>query len=110
MCIAYADPNHYIIRPQILVSLGPTEYFFGKGECENGFRDGLQVEPLAGEEVSSDSAATGGIRIHPDKLSCAQLILAAVRKLAKSKIKVLAADVKLSARQLGYVSICRIFS
>lgn len=83
-------------RLQIVASLGPS------GELFKG--SGLSNEEVAikGEDaVATDATLNSLVQVHPDKLSCARMLLAAVRTFASHKIKTLSADVEAVAGQLG---------
>lgn len=82
---------------QIAASLGPFGEVLRGGQWDNG---GGNLK--SGEEGAvAGVLLTGAVHVHPDKLSCAQMLLAAARVFASQKIKALVADVEQAARQLG---------
>lgn len=82
---------------QMVASLGPPAELLGGREL--GRDGGNHTE--AG--VMTDKAAflASSVQVHPDQLSCAQMLLAAARMFAAQKIKTLVADVEAVAGQLG---------
>lgn len=81
---------------QIAASLGPFGEVLRGSQWDNG---GGNLK--SGEEAVAGVLLTDAVHVHPDKLSCAQMLLAAARVFASQKIKALVADVEQAARQLG---------
>ena len=74
----------------MVASLGPPGELLGG---DNG---------INGEGVSEAEAfLSSSLQVHPDKLSCARMLLAAARTLASQKIRTLVTDVENVAAQLG---------
>ncbi|CAM9092784.1 unnamed protein product, partial [Hapterophycus canaliculatus] len=78
---------------QMVASLGPPgELFKGSGlGSGNEARHNAEamVNDNGGEAVAADATLTGLVQLHPDKLSCARMLLAAARTFASHKIKTL---------------------
>lgn len=85
------------MRLQIAASLGPFGEVLRGSERDSGGGD-IKAD---GEGAGAGVILTGAVRMHPDKLSCAQILLAAARVFASQKIKALVADVEQAALQLG---------
>lgn len=87
---------------QMVASLGPPAELLGGRELGRG--DGHHTE--AGvmtdkEAATTDAFLANSVQVHPDKLSCGQMLLTAARTFAAQKIKTLVADVEAVAGQLG---------
>lgn len=82
---------------QIAASLGPFGEVLRGSQRDTGGGN-LQA---GGEGAVAGVLLTGAVHVHPDKLSCAQILLAAARVFASQKIKALVADVEQAAQQLG---------
>lgn len=90
----------------MVTSLGPVEETLGGSDWSDD--DGVRprAASMAGEEgVAANSPLTGlvDVGVHPDRLSCGEMVLAAARILASRKIKALAAEMGTIAAQLGWV-------
>ena len=81
----------------MVASLGPPAELFGGRKLGTGVRNHAE----AGVMTEKDSFVTSSVQVHPDQLSCAQMLLAATRTFAAQKIKTLVADVEAVAGQLG---------
>lgn len=88
---------------QIVVSLGPVSEFL-QGRTLGG-DDGAMPDSnvVSDKDISTADVLVGAVQVQPDRLSCGQMLLAAVRTLASQKIVALATDLEEIARQLGWV-------
>lgn len=96
-----ADPMATLL--QMMVLLGPVGELLGEGSTGGG--DG--VTPNTNVTSDKNTAAldtpVGAVQVHPDRLSCGQMLLAAVRTFASQKALTLARELEGMARQLGWV-------
>lgn len=74
----------------MVASLGPPGDLLGGSD-----------ESTGDEAAEAETSLTSPIQVHPDKLSCSRMLLAAVRTFAAQKIRTLITDVENVAAQLG---------
>lgn len=91
------------VRAQMVASLGPPgEFFEGSGLGSEAVHDHEAEVGMKGVEAGvTDAMLASLVQLHPDKLSCARMLLAAARTFASHKINTLSADVEAVAGQLG---------
>lgn len=84
-------------------SLGPPGELLGESKFGRGVSNDPEVGGITSEEVAAADALllSSSVQVHPDKLSCARMLLAAARTFASQKIKTLISDVERVAGQLG---------
>ncbi len=75
----------------MVASLGPTGVDFIGGN----------VGSTGDEAAEAEAFLSSSIQVHPDKLSCSRMLLAAARTFAAQKIGTLITDVENVAAQLG---------
>lgn len=85
---------------QIVASLGPPSELLGGRELGMGGGNHAEARAVADKKPAAAFLASS-VQVHPDKLSCARMLLAAARTFAAQKIKSLVADVEAVAGQLG---------
>lgn len=98
--------NSIFMWLQIEVSLGPLEELLQGDSFADG-AGGLQdtARVTVDKGGVADVLLKGAVQVHPDRLSCGQMLLAAARTFASQKIMVLASDLDEVAQELGCVSL-----
>lgn len=87
---------------QMVASLGPLRELLGGSELGRGGVNHTEAGVTTDKEATTaDAFLSSSVQVHPDKLSCSQMLLAAARTFAAQKIKALIADVEVVAGQLG---------